>query len=181
MDVSDCIEADRATRDFADREVTDASIEELVDSARRAGSGHNRQPWTFIALRNRERLETLAGFGEYTTPLRRAPAGIVFVIDRSENELHRRHDIFDCGRAAQNLMLTAAANGLGTVPQAFHDRDAAEEFLGLPADKVPLIAIAVGYPAEEPDETIEGVAKEEELTSMGREPITDVLFWETHD
>jgi nitroreductase len=77
-------------------------------------------------------------------------------------------------------MLTATANGLGTVPQAFHDRDGAGEFLGLPPDKPPLIAIAVGYPAENPDETIEGVDKEEELDRMGREPVTEILYWETY-
>lgn len=180
MDVYDSIRSDRATRDFADRAVTDELIELLVDSARRAGSGHNRQPWTFIALRDRERLAALAEFGEYTTPLRRAPTGIVIAMDRSENEIHRRHDIFDCGRAAQSLMLTAAGNGLGTVPQAFQDRDGAGEFLGLPEDKVILIGVAVGYPAEKPDETIEGVDKEEELNSMGRNPVAEVLHWESY-
>lgn len=180
MNVRDCIRQDRATRDFATRSISDALIEELVDSARQAGSGHNRQPWTFVALRDRTRLETLAQFGEYTTPLRRAPAGIVIAIDSSDSEIHRRHDIFDCGRAAQNLMLTATANGLGTVPQAFHDREGAREFLGLPADKPPLIAIAMGYPADEPDERIEGVDKEDELDSMGREPLSDVFYWESY-
>lgn len=180
MDVIDCIRADRATRDFADRPVADEAVESLIDSARRAGSGHNRQPWTFVALRDRERLEALAEFGEYTTPLGRAPVGIVLALDRSDSEIHRRHDVFDAGRAAQNLMLTATAEGLGTVPQAFHDREAAGEFLNLPAGKDVLLGFAVGYPAETPDETIEGVDKREELDSMGRSPVSEVLHWERY-
>lgn len=180
MDLTECIRADRATRDFADRAVTDETIERLVDSARRVGSGHNRQPWTFLALRDRTRLDALADCGDYTTPLRRAPAGIVVAVDRNEDELHRRHDVFDCGRAAQNLMLTATANGLGTVPQAFHDREGAGDLLGLPAGKQVLIGIALGYPADDPDETIEGVAKEEELDDVGRKPVAELLHWETH-
>lgn len=180
MDVTDCIRADRATRDFADRPVDEERIEAVVDSARRAGSGHNRQPWTFISLRDRERLAALAEFGDYTTPLRRAPVGIVIALDRSDSEIHHRHDVFDAGRAAQNLMLTATAEGLGTVPQAFQDREGAGEFLNLPDGKQVLIGFAVGYPAETPDETIEGVDKREELDSMGRTPTSELLHWERH-
>lgn len=180
MDVIDCIRADRATRDFTDRPVDEKTVESLIDSARRAGSGHNRQPWTFVALRDQERLATLAEFGEYTTPLRRAPIGIVIAIDRSDREIHRRHDVFDAGRAAQNLMLTATARGLGTVPQAFQDRDGASEFLDLPNEKELLIGFAVGYADEMPDETIEGVDKKEELDSMGRTSTSELLHWERH-
>lgn len=180
MDVIDCIRADRATRDFADRSVANETIESLIDNARRAGSGHNRQPWTFIALRDQERIAGLAEFGDYTTPLRRAPVGVVIVLERSDNEIHRRHDVFDAGRAAQNLMLTATAEGLGTVPQAFHDREGAGEFLNLPAGKNVFIGLAVGYPAEMSDETIEGVDKQKELDSMGRNPVSEILHWERH-
>jgi len=180
MDLSDCIRADRATRDFADRPVSDEALALLVDNARRAGSGHNRQPWTFIALRDRERIDTLTGFGEFTTPLQRAPAAIVIAIDRTDDEIHRRHNIFDCGRAAQNLMLTATANGLGTVPQAFQDRTGARVFLDLPTEKEILIGFAVGHPADDPDETIEGVPKEKELDHVGRKPVEDLLHWETY-
>ena len=178
MDVTDCIRADRATRDFADREVSTETIVSLIDDARRAGSGHNRQPWTFIAIR--DRLDSLADFGEYTTPLRRAPVGIVIGVNRSDNDLHDRINVFDCGRVAQNLMLSATANGLGTVPQAFQDGEGAREFLGLPEGKEVLIGFAVGYPADNPDETIEGVDKEDELDSMGRDPVSELLHWERY-
>ena len=180
MDLTDCIRAGRATREFADRAVADETIETLIDNARRAGSGHNRQPWTFVVVRDPDRRAALAEFGEYTTPLRRAPVGIVIVIDESDREIHRRHHVFDAGRAAQNLMLTATAVGLGTVPQAFQDRTGAGELLNVPADKEILIGLAAGYPAEAPDETIEGVDKEEELDSMGRRPVSDVLHWEAY-
>jgi nitroreductase len=180
MDLTDCIRAGRATREFADRAVADETVETLIDDARRAGSGHNRQPWTFVAVRDPDRRAMLAGFGEYTTPLRRAPVGIVMIVDENDREIHRRHHVFDAGRAAQNLMLTATAEGLGTVPQAFQDRAGAGEFLNVPADKEVLIGLAVGYPAETEDGTIEGVDKEEELDSMGRRPVSDVLYWETY-
>lgn len=180
MDLFECLRADRATRDFADRSVADKTVERLVDNARYAGSGHNRQPWTFIAVRDPDRRSALARFGEYTTPLRRAPVGIILAADRGEHDIHQWINVFDCGRAAQNLMLTATATGLGTVPQAFTDEDRAREFLDLPKGKRVFIGFAVGYPATEPDDTIEGVSKEEELEDTGRCPVSEILHWETY-
>ncbi|MFC7157017.1 nitroreductase family protein [Halomarina halobia] len=180
MELRECLSADRATRDFADRSVPIRTVERLIDYARRAGSGHNRQPWTFIALRERENIDTLAAFGEYTTPLRRAPLGLVLAVDGSDSRHRREHNVFDCGRAGQNLMLAAAEAGLGTVPQGLRDRGSAGSFLDLPPDKRVLIGFAVGYPASTQDETIEGVDKDGELDHPGRKPVDELLHWETH-
>lgn len=180
MELQAHLSADRATRDFADRPVPVETVESLVDNARRAGSGHNRQPWTFVALREHKRIDTLATFGEYTTPLRRAPLGIVLIVDRNDSRHRSEHNVFDCGRAAQNLLLTAAELGLGIVPQGLRDREGAGAFLDLPPEKRVLIGFAVGYPADDPDETIEGVDKGDELDHIGREPVADLLHWGTH-
>ncbi len=180
MDVLDAMETARAWRDYADDPVTDDDIEFLIDHARLAGSGHNRQPWTFVALRDRERLDTVASFGEYTTPLRRAPIGLVLLVDRNDSERRAEHNVLDCGRATQNLQLAAVERGIGICPQAIFDRDAAASFLDVPETKRVLIAFAVGYPAEEDDETIEGVSKAEEFHSLGREPVEEILHWERH-
>lgn len=180
MELDDSIRADRATRDFADRPVPTETVELLVDHARQAGSGHNRQPWTFIALRERENIDTLATFGDYTTPLERAPIGIVIAVDESDTRHRHEHNVFDCGRAGQNLMLVATANGLGTVPQGLSEREKAGEFLKLPSNKRVLLGFAVGYPASNPKEDIEGVDKEEELNHLGRKPVEDLLHWEKY-
>ncbi len=61
---------------------------------------------------------------------------------------------FDIGRAAQNMMLAAAARGIGSCPVTLHDEDRARAALGVPADHRCRYAIAFGYPdtaAEEKD------------------------------
>lgn len=179
MELHTCIKSARATRSFSNETVDRSAIEQLIDYARRAGSGHNRQPWTFIALTDRDRIDTLASFGSYTTPLTEAPVGVVIAVDTGEGR-RNEHNIFDCGRAAQNLFLGAAELGLGSVPQGISDRDEAAEFLNLPDTKRVLMAIAIGYPAESPATTIEGVPKFEELHHSGRKPVAEVLHWDTH-
>lgn len=181
MELATCIKSARATRAFSNETVDQTTIEELIDYARRAGSGHNRQPWTFIALTDRDRIDTLASFGNYTTPLTDAPVGIVLAVDKGDSSRRNEHNIFDCGRAAQNLFLGAVELGLGTVPQGISDREQAAKFLELPDSKRVLMAIAVGYPADTPAATIEGVPKYEELHHPGRKPVADVLHWDTHN
>jgi nitroreductase len=175
MELAECIRRDRATREFADRDVDRSTVEALIDAARRAGSGHNRQPWTFLAVTDPERREGLAGFGSYTTPLRNAALGIVIAVDESDTRYRHEHNVFDCGRAAQNLMLAATDRGLGTCPQGFGDRQGAHEFLGLPEETRVLMGFAVGHPAEEESNEIEGVPKDEELHHPGRKPVEEVL------
>lgn len=177
MDVLSCIRRARACRSYSDREVTREDVEFLVDYARQAGSGHNRQPWTFVALRDRDDRTELASFGDYTSPLREAPVGLVVTMDENESALRTEHNVFDCGRAVQNLQLAAHERGLGVVPQAMGDREGAASFLDLPPSRRVLIALAVGYPADEPDRTVEGVPLEEELESVGRRDVDDVLQW----
>jgi nitroreductase len=120
----------------------------------------------------------LSSFGEYTTPLKRAPAGIVILMDEREEKEGRNHDIFDCGRAFQNMKLAATNMGLGSVPQGI-DREQAKKFLNLPDTKSVLIALALGHPAN-PEGTIEGQNKEEVLEEMGRGSLDELIHWEKH-
>jgi nitroreductase len=56
---------------------------------------------------------------------------------------------FDIGRAAQSMMLAAAARGLGSCPITLHRRDRAREALAIPEGHEATWAIALGYPDEE--------------------------------
>src|SRR5581483_7828830 len=54
---------------------------------------------------------------------------------------------FDVGRAAQNMMLTAWNEGVGSVPNGIKDREAAERLVGAPVS----IVLTFGYPAKPRD------------------------------
>lgn len=87
-------------------------------------------------------------------PVRLAPA--VFIVTaiyertakKYGTERSPRYVHLEAGHAAQNLLLEAAALGLGAVPiGAFHDKEI-QTALGLPADHQPLYLIPVGYPQD---------------------------------
>jgi SagB-type dehydrogenase family enzyme len=63
--------------------------------------------------------------------------------DRAPRYVH-----MEAGHAGQNIMLEAAALGLGSVPVGAFQDDAVKRVLGLPADQAPLLLIPVGRPAQ---------------------------------
>lgn len=131
----------RAIRDYRAGALSNEDLEAILDAGRWTGSSKNRQSWSFIAVTDPDRIQGLAGHGDFTQPVRDSAATIVLVQERGGN-------MFDIGRAAQNMMLAAKAIGVASCPITLHrERDAAA-FLGVPDGAVARYAIALGYPAD---------------------------------
>jgi len=80
-----------------------------------------------------------------------APCIIYIYIDRSfylQGDKPNIWPVFDCGLVAQSIMLLATNHGLGTVAQiqAVLYPDVLRKALGIPASKLIVLGIAVGYP-----------------------------------
>ncbi len=59
MDLYDVMHTTFAARDFVDEDVPDAVIRRILDNARFAASGGNRQGWKVIVVRNQQTREAL--------------------------------------------------------------------------------------------------------------------------
>jgi len=107
--------------------------------------------------------------GYFTTPFRGAVAVVALV------RLAKGND-FDIGRVAQNMMLAAASEGIGSCPVSLHIEDRSASVLGLPPDHRARWAIALGYPAEE----AEGEHRRQLRQALpgGRRPLTDLVHYE---
>lgn len=128
----------RAIRDYEKKPLQDEDLKAILEAARWTGSSKNRQNWSFIVVSG-SRLSQLAEHGDFTQPVRDSAATIVLVQEPGGN-------MFDIGRAAQNIMLAAAALGVASCPITLHRDAAAREFLGAPNDRVTRYAVALGYP-----------------------------------
>jgi nitroreductase len=62
MELSEILKSNASYRSFTDEEVDDLEIREILDLARFAPSGGNRQPWEVIIVRDPERRQALEGF-----------------------------------------------------------------------------------------------------------------------
>ena len=140
-DTYDFITGLRAIRDYRPAPLSNEDLGAILEAGRWTGSSKNRQSWSFIAVTDPVRIQGLAEHGDFTQPVRDSVATIVLVQEPGGN-------MFDIGRAAQNMMLAAKAVGVASCPITLHrERDAAM-YLGVPDGAVARYAISLGYPAD---------------------------------
>lgn len=101
-----------------------------------------------IQREDRQRREE---FGLHGMRLWNAPAVIYVMMDREFYQYNNATNIwpiFDCGLITQDIMLLATHYGLGTIPavQPVLYPEILREKLELPASKMMVIGIAIGYP-----------------------------------
>jgi len=135
----------RVVRRYRPDPIPPEEMDAVLEAGRWTGSSKNRQGWAFVVVDDRAGLEHLAAAGDFTGPVLASAATVALI------RLPRGND-FDIGRAAQNLMLAAAARGIGSCPIAFHRPEQAGEALGLPEGHNCTWAVALGYPDEEAEE-----------------------------
>ena len=140
-DVYDSILKLRAIRDYQPEPISEEDLASILEAARWTGSSKNRQDWSFIVVTG-DRLQELAQHGDFTDPVRASAATIVLVKEEGGN-------LFDIGRAAQNIMLAAKAIGVASCPITLHRPAEARQFLGAPDGVETRYAVALGYPGEQ--------------------------------
>lgn len=132
----------RAIRDYRPEPLDNDDLGAILEAGRWTGSSKNRQSWTFIVVTDPDRLQGLAGHGDFTQPVRDSVATIVLVMEPDGN-------MFDIGRAAQSMMLAAKAIGVASCPITLHRDADAGRFLGVPDGAVARYAVALGYPTSD--------------------------------
>lgn len=150
MDTITAIRSLRVVRKYADKPLTEEEVRAIADSARVTGSSKNTQRWDFVTIRDRVSLARLSGVTVYAKHLPSAGAAIAMVVDKPDPD-YPRSVLWDLGRAAQNITLSAWEIGIGSCPITVRDFGLAAEVLGLPDDKECQYLIALGRPADPDD------------------------------
>jgi nitroreductase len=161
MNVLEAIRTKRAVRQYSAQPVAEEIIRQILDAGRLAQSSMNRQPWTFVILRDPQRLKQLAACADYGGPLAAAAFGVALVSSDAWP--------FDIGQAAAYLQLAAWELGVGSCLVWLGQADKAKALLGVPAELHLEMAISFGYLAEAPK--AKGKAS-------GRKSFEEVVRWE---
>jgi nitroreductase len=173
------INSRRARRALDERPVPADALGRLVEAATLAPSCANNQPWRLLALTEKPALERARAAltpGNYWA--KRAPVLVLFFTrpaDDCRSSEGRDYALFDCGLAAQNLLLQAVAEGLTAHPLAGFDAGACKREFGLPEDAVPIVLIAVGYPGDESG--LSDKHRTDEHSPRHRRPLNEVVFY----
>ena len=135
MDTFLAIASRREVREYTDTPLPEDVVRRILDAGRLSGSSQNTQKWEFVALRDKQAVSEFV-----YAPGNVLGAQLVVAIAGDAAP-------FDVGRAAQNMLLAAWNEGVGSVPNGIKDRDAAAQLVGAPVG----IVLTFGYPAKPRD------------------------------
>ena len=152
MDAIETIRSRVSVRQYSDREITETDLRAILEAGMAGPSCVNSRDWSFVVVRDRERLNQMADAnGRPAQPLRGAQVGILVCGDL-DRAFRGAPDywVVDGAIACQNMILAAHALGIGSVwlgtwPQMDRVKAQAELF-GLPESQIPHSIIAFGYP-----------------------------------
>ncbi len=168
MDTFLAIASRRDQRRYRPEPLPDEVVARILDAGRLSGSGSNRQPWTFVVVKSRERIEALAR-GVFAPGNVLGAGLVVAVVIRGKGPIS-----FDAGRAAQNMLLAAWNEGIASCPNGLADRDAVRAALALTdEDEAPAIVLTFGVPERHRDPESRTAA--EWSARANRRPLDEVV------
>jgi nitroreductase len=157
----------REVREYAGRPIPADAAQRILEAGRVAGSSRNSQPWRFVVADSPSVRERVAD-AVYVPGNVRGAALVVVIAVRG-----RGPTAFDAGRAAQNMMLTAWNEEIGSCPNGMPDPDAVARLLDLEEGERPVVVLTFGYPARSRDP--ERHTAIEWIERANRRPVDEVV------
>ncbi len=164
MDAYLAIVSRREVRDYDGRPLPDDAVRRILEAGRLAGSSRNRQQRRFVVLSDREAVAA-AVFNPSNV---RGAALLVAIVVSGKGPL-----ALDAGRAAQNMLLTAHADGIGSCPNGISDADAMAAAVGTGEGETVATVLSFGYPARPRDP--ERRTPDEWIERANRNPFDEVV------
>jgi nitroreductase len=152
VEVFEAIRGRRSVRRYTDQPLPKEALDKLLEAARWAPCGGNLQRWRFVVVTSPS-MKTL--IKKFAPGIRDMPAAFIVICVQTVQGKHHRDEatyLADCSMAAENIMLQAQAMGIGTCVALSYAKVAIRQILDIPEGVEPLLLIALGYPAEAPEE-----------------------------
>ena len=126
----------RDRRTFLPRPISDESLRRILQAGRMTPSSKNAEPNRFVVVREERGKKTVAAL----SPMARWLADAAVVVVLTQTQEHP----FDAGRCAQNMMLAAYNDGIGSCP-AHLPEEQLRSLLAIPPELFINRVIGFGY------------------------------------
>lgn len=153
MDLMELLRTRRTYRRFEQREVSQEIIDEALLAARLASSAANRQPLSYIVIRDREKVREVFGYTRWAAALppeqgqpKEGEEPVLFIAVVENLEINRDCDT-DAGLAISNMTLAAWNRGVGSCIIGACDKPRLSELFGLTGQQKLHTVVAFGYPS----------------------------------
>ena len=164
MDAFLVVASKREVRRYDAQPLEEDAIRRILDAGRVAGSASNRQNRRFVLLDDRDAVAEAV----YAPDNVRGATLVVAIVVTGKGPLG-----FDAGRAAQNMMLAAWNEGIGSCPNGVSDPDRMREVVGHAPDEQVATVLSFGYPAR-PGKP-EARSAQEWIARANRRPLDEIV------
>lgn len=164
MDTFLAITSRREARTYDGRPLPDGAVRRILEAGRLAGSSKNRQQRRFVVLSDAESVANAVWSPENI----RGAALLVAIVVWGKGPL-----ALDAGRAAQNMLLAAHNEGIGSCPNGLSDAEAGAAAVGVAEGEQVATILSFGYPAKPRDP--QRRSAEEWIERADRTPFDDVV------
>jgi nitroreductase len=150
-DTFSVIHSRKSVKNFTGAPVSIVDLDKIIKAGMAAPTAVNLQPWSFVVVTDRKKLDKLAEGLPYAKMLFEAGAAII-VCTEADKAYDKSKDfaIIDASLAGENILLAIEALGLGgvwTATYPYVDRmNHVRTVLDIPKDVIPLNVIPVGVP-----------------------------------
>lgn len=162
--VIECILKRRSIRKYEKQQVEEEKLNQILECAKYAPSGKNRQTWHFTVVQNKNLIDEMAedfrivsngnsrmSSKEYHVFYEAPTVIVVSAQDKQE------YATADCASAVENILIAAESLGLGScficlAIKIFKPETMLEKYkekLELPEGYTPIYCVSIGYPKEE--------------------------------
>ena len=152
MDVREAICKRYSVRKYKAQPVDEAMLAEVLEAARLAPSGSNRQPWKFVVVRDADLRAKLVEACNGQAFVGTAPVVIAACGTLPDRMMSCDvpGDPVDVAIAIDHMTLRAAELGLGTCWIGALNQTAVRDVLSIPADAKVIEVLVLGHPADAP-------------------------------
>ncbi len=134
----------RSVRTYKPDPIPEEDLTLILEAARRAPTGGNRQRWRMVVVRDPDLRARTAEACSGQTWMAQAPVILCMVVEPGEGKVNG-------SIVLDHAILAATSLGYGTCWIGAYDADAVKQVLGIPADYGITNLTPVGVPAESPD------------------------------
>ena len=136
----------RSIRKYKDKEIPADILVEILETARLAPSGANKQPWQLVVVTDPQVKKGLVPICKEQKFVADCSAFIAAV-----DEAGQKWVKVDAAIALEHIALAAVDRGLGTCWIGAFDPEKMGAYLGLPSGRQVTVCMTLGYPDEEPE------------------------------
>ena len=153
-DTLSVIHSRKSVKSFTGATVSKESLGKIVRAGMAAPTAVNKQPWSFVVVTDKKKIDALAAGLPNARGIDKAGAVIVVCAEPEKaNQQSKDFAIIDASLASENILLATEALGLGghwIASYPYEDKMThVRTVLGIPATIIPLNVILVGVPTGE--------------------------------